>query len=98
MRFVLFVSSSFHGLDALVTSRDVSCRLSRLEGVMREDSKVMDIIVEELTEAKDKHAVPRRTLIKPDEGEKSPHHLLNVTGHGITVPEPELFFVWYILQ
>lgn len=35
---------------------------------MKEDSKVLDIIVEELTEAKDTHAVPRRTLIKPDEG------------------------------
>ena len=36
---------------------------------MKEDSRVLDIIVEELTEAKNKHAVPRRTLIKPDEGE-----------------------------
>lgn len=36
---------------------------------MNEDSKVMDIIVEELTEAKNKHAVPRRTMIKPDEGD-----------------------------
>lgn len=43
----------------------------RLDGVMKEDSKVMDIIVEELTEAKNKHAVPRRTVIKPDEGEES---------------------------
>lgn len=37
---------------------------------MNEDDKVLDIIVEELTEAKAKHAVPRRTLIKPDEGER----------------------------
>ncbi len=37
---------------------------------MKEDDKVLDIIVEELTEAKAKHAVPRRTLIKPDEGER----------------------------
>lgn len=44
--------------------------LVRLDGVMKEDSKVFDIIVEELTEAKNKHAVPRRTLIKPDEGER----------------------------
>lgn len=36
---------------------------------MDDDSKVLDIIVEELTEAKEKHAVPRRTMIKPDEGE-----------------------------
>ncbi|CAN0451282.1 unnamed protein product [Scytosiphon promiscuus] len=37
---------------------------------MEDDSKVLDIIVEELTEAKAKHAVPRRTMIKPDEGEQ----------------------------
>lgn len=37
---------------------------------MTEDGKVMDLIVDELTEVKEKHAVPRRTMIKPEEGER----------------------------
>lgn len=53
----------------LVSCGVLWCPLVRLDGLMKEDSKVMDMIVQELTEAKAKHAVPRRTLIKPDEGE-----------------------------
>lgn len=41
----------------------------RLDDLMTEDHKVLDVIVEELTQAKEMHAVPRRTMIKPDEGE-----------------------------
>ncbi|CAM9092331.1 unnamed protein product [Pylaiella littoralis] len=55
---------------------DLKETMERLDGVMKEDSKVMDIIVEELTEAKNKHAVPRRTVIKPDEGELHEEDLL----------------------
>ncbi|CBN74882.1 DNA gyrase subunit A [Ectocarpus siliculosus] len=57
-------------------AEDLKAAMERLEGVMNEDSKVMDIIVEELTEAKNKHAVPRRTMIKPDEGELHEEDLL----------------------
>lgn len=35
---------------------------------MAEDDRVFDKIVEEVTALKAKHSVPRRTLIKPDEG------------------------------
>ncbi|CAN0050365.1 unnamed protein product, partial [Ectocarpus sp. 12 AP-2014] len=57
-------------------AKDLKATMERLESVMNEDSKVMDIIVEELTEAKNKHAVPRRTMIKPDEGELHEEDLL----------------------
>ena len=42
----------------------------RLEGLMTHDDKVLEMMVEELSEAKEKHAVPRRTLIMPEEGMK----------------------------
>eukprot|EP00903_Cladosiphon_okamuranus_P010462 g9898.t1 len=57
-------------------AEDLKATMERLDSVMKEDSKVFDIIVEELTEAKNKHAVPRRTLIKPDEGELHEEDLL----------------------
>lgn len=37
---------------------------------MTQDDKVLDLMMEELTEAKEKHAVPRRTMIKPEEGDQ----------------------------
>ena len=36
---------------------------------MTDDQSVYDVIVDEMTQSKEKHAVPRRTMIKPDEGE-----------------------------
>ena len=48
----------------------------RLEGLMTHDDKVLEMMVEELSEAKEKHAVPRRTLIMPEEGMKHGRALL----------------------
>ncbi|CAM9466525.1 unnamed protein product [Ascophyllum nodosum] len=49
---------------------------ARLEGLMTHDDKVLEMMVEELSEAKEKHAVPRRTLIMPEEGELQEEDLL----------------------
>lgn len=42
-----------------------------LEGLMTQDKLVNDLMVEEMLELKEKHGVPRRTMIKPDEGDLS---------------------------
>lgn len=44
---------------------------------MTQDEKVFDLIVDEMTQLKNKHAVPRRSLIKPDEGELSQRRTVN---------------------
>ncbi|CAM9675174.1 unnamed protein product, partial [Laminaria digitata] len=55
---------------------ELKATMARLDGLMTDDQSVYDVIVDELTQAKEKHAVPRRTMIKPDEGELHEEDLL----------------------
>ncbi|CAM9596691.1 unnamed protein product [Chrysoparadoxa australica] len=50
---------------------DLKANVERLNGLMEHDDRINDTIVQELEEIKQKHAVPRRTLIQTDDGELS---------------------------
>ena len=48
--------------------KDLLARIRYLKGLLKDAKKIRGVIKEELTEIKDKHADPRRTQIKADEG------------------------------
>lgn len=48
---------------------ELQARIVELEGILADPQKVSDIIVEELTEIRDRHGDPRRTRILPGEGD-----------------------------
>ena len=57
-------------------SAEDGCLLPGLEEVMRDDSTVYGIMKRELHELRNKHGVPRRSIIKADEGSLSDIDLL----------------------
>lgn len=57
-------------------AKDLKANMERLGALMTQDDKVYDLMVDEMLQLKNKHAVPRRTLIKPDEGELNDEDLL----------------------
>jgi DNA gyrase subunit A len=48
--------------------KDLLARIRYLKGLLKDPKKIRGVIKDELTEVKDKHADPRRTQIKADEG------------------------------
>src|SRR5262245_19615093 len=48
--------------------KDLLARIRYLKGLLKDPKKIRGVIKDELTEVKDKHASPRRTQIKADEG------------------------------
>ena len=48
--------------------KDLLARIRYLKGLLKDPKKIRGVIKDELTEIKDKHASPRRTQIKADEG------------------------------
>ncbi|CAM9940419.1 unnamed protein product, partial [Phaeothamnion confervicola] len=55
---------------------ELTHQVARLRDLMADDGKTNELMVAELTELKRMHAVPRRTVIKPDEGELNEEDLL----------------------
>ncbi|KAG5188528.1 DNA topoisomerase IV, ATP/GTP binding site [Tribonema minus] len=55
---------------------DLTKEIKRLLGLMQDDESVRQVMVKELLELKAKHAVPRRSIIKKDEGELNDEDLL----------------------
>ncbi|MCX5860896.1 MAG: DNA gyrase subunit A [Desulfomonile sp.] len=53
----------------LAELKEVLARVVDLEGILASDQKVLDIIVDELTQVKEQYSDPRRTVILDEEGE-----------------------------
>jgi DNA gyrase subunit A len=53
----------------LAELKEVLARVVDLEGILESDQKVLDIIVDELTQVKEQYSDPRRTVILDEEGE-----------------------------
>jgi DNA gyrase subunit A len=47
---------------------DLTAEIARLGKLMQDDGATNELMISELEEIKRKHAVPRRTILKPDEG------------------------------
>lgn len=51
--------------------------ITELEAILNDENKLIEVIIEEITELKEKHAQPRRTQILEDPGEILPEDLID---------------------